>query len=80
MEAKLQEERPVTAGDVVQIDAEHDKRFGGCFMLVTEAKAWGAIGFVQIPGEGQVFYRCLYEAMHRIGEAQWILADMPEVS
>ncbi len=38
----------VQVGDVVQIDPEHDPRFGGCLMVVTELKpAWnGLVGYV----------------------------------
>ena len=46
--------------DVIQIDSEHDERFGGCFIQVTEVKSWGVKGFVAIPGNvgerGQAFY------------------------
>lgn len=33
----------IKPGDVVQIDPSHDERFGGCFMLVTDVKSWGAV-------------------------------------
>lgn len=59
-------------GDVVQIDPEHGARFGGCFMIVTEPKSWGAQGYVQVPAGGQAYYRCPTAAMVRIGTAEWV--------
>lgn len=60
-------------GAVVQIDPEHDPRFAGCFMLVTEPKSFGAMGFIQVPGDegGQAYYRCPSKAMALIGGAMW---------
>ena len=64
-------------GDVVQIDPQHDERFGGCFMLITKLKQWGTLGFVQIPGNsgGQAFYRCPTKAGVLIGQAEWVTQD-----
>ena len=65
-------------GDIVQIDPAHtngkeDGGFGGCFMVVTEPKAWGAQGYVQIPcKKGQAFYRCPHEHMVKVGVAYWV--------
>lgn len=61
-------------GDVVQIDPDHDPTFGGCFMVVTEPKSWGAQGYIKVPGhEGVAYYRCPNNAMHKIGKAEWVL-------
>lgn len=61
-------------GDVVQIDPAHDERFGGCFMVVTEPKSFGAQGYVSAPGaKGLAYYRCNWEAMHKIGRAEWVV-------
>jgi len=58
---------------VVQINPDHDERFGGCFMVVTEPKPWGAQGYVQIPGsKGLAYYRCPSEAFVIIGPAVWV--------
>lgn len=62
-------------GDVFQIHPDHDKIFGGCFMLVTEPKSWGAQGYFEIPGKGRAYYRCEYENMDYIGKAAWIPKD-----
>jgi len=65
------------AGDVVQIDPEHDPMFGGCFMVVTEPKSFGAQGAVLGPGangingSGIAYYRCAFEHMEPIGPAVW---------
>lgn len=68
------QKRDLEIGDVVQIDPEHDKRFGGCFMVVTEPKAWGAQGYCASPEHpgGLFFYRCKFENMEYIGKAEWI--------
>lgn len=68
-------------GDVVQIDPDHDPMFGGCFMIVTEPKAFGAQGAVLGPGgngqngSGIAYYRCSFENMEFIGHAMWELHD-----
>ena len=60
-------------GDVVQIDPAHDDRFGGCFMIVTEPKPWGAQGYCASPGQsGLAYYRCPFAAMELIGRAEWV--------
>ena len=60
-------------GDVVQIDPEHDEKFGGCFMVVSEPKSWGAKGYISIPGEkGLAYYLCIFDHMEFIGHAAWV--------
>lgn len=60
-------------GDVVQIDPKHDETFGGCFMIVTEPKEWGAQGYCSAPGkDGRYYYRCPHSAMDLIGHAAWV--------
>lgn len=61
------------AGDVVQIDPDYDEVFGGCFMVVTEPKSWGAMGYFSAPGEkGLAYYRCPHSAMELVGHAVWV--------
>jgi hypothetical protein len=61
-------------GDIVQINPDHDEVFGGCLMIVMEPKAFGAQGFVQIPGKGQAYYRCAFENMEPTGgRAEWVI-------
>lgn len=64
----------VQPGDVVQINPDHDLKFGGCFMLVEEVAPWGFQGFVQIPARGKAYYRVPRESCIYIGQAEW----MPE--
>lgn len=58
--------------DVVQLSPECGK-FAGCFMVVTEPKSFGAQGFVQVPGQGQAYYRANFEQMDFIGCAAFVL-------
>jgi|WetSurSiteA1Bulk_404760.scaffolds.fasta_scaffold101000_1 hypothetical protein len=73
-------QRELKLGDVLQIDPEHDKIFGGCFMLVTEPETWGARGFVMIPGKGSIYYQCKFENMEYIGRAAWAPPDEDEAA
>ena len=67
------EKRVLNIGDVVQIDPAHDDRFGGCFMVITESKSWGAQGYCASPGQsGLAYYRCPFAAMELIGSAEWV--------
>lgn len=60
-------------GDVVQIDPAHDDVFGGCFMVVTEPKPWGAQGYCSAPGQkGLAYYRAAHKSMELIGRAVWV--------
>jgi hypothetical protein len=77
------EPRKLHVGEIVQIDPAHsDGReghwFGGCLMVVTEPKSWGAQGYVQGAGSdhaGQAHYRCKWEHMEPTGGmAPWIVA------
>lgn len=66
-------------GDVVQISPESDTAFGGCFMLVTEPKSWGALGFVSLPTErgklpDEGHCRVAFEDMELVGTAPWVPA------
>jgi len=65
-------------GDVVQLDPDKcgNPMFGGCMMVVTEPKPWGAQGYVQSLGEdgkrgGQAYYRAKWEEMELVGRAIW---------
>lgn len=66
-------------GDVIQIDPNHDERFGGCFAFVEEVMPWG-VGLCGIPSPGiaprQVFYyRVPHGGYAVIGKAEWLLSD-----
>ncbi|HET6382644.1 MAG TPA: hypothetical protein VFJ58_04565 [Armatimonadota bacterium] len=68
-------------GDVVQISPDRENDFfSGCFMLVTEPKPWGAMGFVAVPASrisppGRAFARVKWEDMELVGRAAWIPQD-----
>lgn len=68
-------------GDIVQLSPETCKNpmLGGCFMVVTEIRIWGAIGYVPCTGEngemgGQAYYRASFAEMERAGRAPWIVS------
>jgi len=70
--------------DVVQIDPEHDPVFGACFLLVTEVRPWGVIGYVQVPGlgdkGGDAYYRVPFEKVAWIGPAEWAKSSDDEIA
>lgn len=75
----MTEGEPLEVGDVVQLDPllKPEHAFAGCFMLVTEVKSWGAIGFVAMPVErgktpNQAYYRASWLSMERVGKARWV--------
>ena len=68
----MKKEEGLVKGDLIQIDPAHDETFGGCFMVVTEPKVFGAQGYCSGPGmKGLAYYRCPWDAMHKIGKAEW---------
>ena len=70
--------REIQVNDIVQIDPAHDEVFGACYMLVTEVREWGYIGFVKVPGKGDqggdAYYRVPRENCARVGSAEWVQA------
>jgi hypothetical protein len=53
------EARPLAVGEIVQISPEASggtERFGGCLMVVTEPKSWGAQGYVKNAGRAGLFF------------------------
>lgn len=67
----------IEIGSVVQIDPEHDDRFGACFMVVTELKSWGVQGYVKVPGAdgGDAYYRVDFNKVAYIGPSEWVHGD-----
>lgn len=78
------EKRDLKPNDIVQIDPAHDVVFGGCFMVVTEPKPWGAQGacigpgYNGLGGTGIAYYRCKFENMEFVGHAEWGFAPDTE--
>lgn len=65
---------------VVQLNPHSisNKAFGGCFMIITEPKGFGAQGYVQAIGDmdapgGQAYYRANWDEMEYIGQAEWVV-------
>jgi hypothetical protein len=77
------EPRELRTGDIVQISPEVPGTgcFGGCLMIVTEPKIWGAQGVILGPRSdapttepaGHFYYRATWDRMqHTGGVAHWI--------
>lgn len=82
----MREGTELNFGDLVQLnpDAVRNKMFTGCIMVVTEPKAFGAQGYVQMGGEngvagGQAYYRPNWTEMELVGHAEWVVANDDEV-
>jgi len=74
------EKKELEVGTVVQLNPQtvQNKAFSGCFMVVSEPKAFGAQGYVQALGTreeagGQAYYRANFEEMEVVGRAQWAI-------
>jgi hypothetical protein len=65
----------IMVGSVVQIDPAHDDVFGGSFLVVTEMKTWGVMGYVTIPGKdgGAAYRRVAFDKVIYIGQAEWVV-------
>lgn len=68
-------------GDLVQLDPENTKNrmLAGMFMVVTERKDFGAMGYIAMPGEngqrgGVAYYRPGWTEMELVGHAEWVTA------
>jgi len=70
--------RDLEPGDVVQLGPDvENKMFAYCMMTVTEAKPFGAQGYVQMTGEngkpgGQAYYRAMWHQMEYVGHSAWM--------
>jgi hypothetical protein len=63
---------------VVQLnpDTVVDREFAGCFLVVTNIKSWGVVGYVQVLGKrdepgGQTYYRAGWDEVAYVGNAMW---------
>jgi hypothetical protein len=72
--------RELEPGDVVQLaPTTANLMFAYCMMTVTEPKAFGAQGYVQMTGENgqpgdRAYYRAKWEDMEYVGRAEWVAA------
>ena len=66
--------RDYEVGDVVQINPTYDPMFGGAFLVITELKTWGVMGYVHplVEGGGQAYYRVVFEHIEYVGRAVWV--------
>lgn len=76
----MDERTELKSGDVVQLSPDDclNPMFGGCMMIVTEPKSFGAQGYVQALGEngkigGQAHYRAGWDEMELVGHAAWVI-------
>jgi hypothetical protein len=71
----------LTKGDVVQLNPDLSAMFGGCFMVITEPRSWGAVGYVMVPGGGEqggagrAYMRVPTDKMKLIGKCEWLPFD-----
>lgn len=64
------------ANAVVQLNEKtENKSFIACFMVVTEIKDWGVIGYVSVPGKGAAYYRAKSGTFDLIGETNFVLSQ-----
>lgn len=67
------EPKELSPGDIVQLSPEcGNPMFAFCFMVVSEPKSFGAMGYVQSLGEngepgGQAYYRAKFSEMEPTG-------------
>jgi len=78
--SKAMQPRQLKTGDVIQLHPTECRNpmFGGCMMVVTNPKEWGAQGYVQALGEdmrigSQAYYIAMWEEMEWVGEAMWVV-------
>lgn len=68
---------PVAKGDVVQLDPAMDSPLAGCFMVVTEPRDWGAIGYCTTRAHMHAPMRAASMRFIRIGKAEWLRDEEP---
>ena len=67
------------SGTLVQLnpDTVHNPMLAACFMVVTETRDFGVIGYIQTPGAfgetgGLVYYRATWDEFKIVGMAAWM--------
>ena len=65
------EARELQVGEVVQINPERNKLWGGCVAVVDEPKGFGALIAILIPGARAIYLRVLFEDIEPIGKVVW---------
>ena len=77
------EPRPLQIGEIVQINPDACRGtewFGGCLLVVTEPKPFGAQGYVKSAvSAGLAFIRVNYEDIEPTGgHAVWLVVERPD--
>ena len=74
------EKRQLEVGDVVQVDPEKQGAFGGCLLVVTEPKSFGAQGYILSPYnfdavrcDGIAYLRVNFADIEYVGKIQWAI-------
>lgn len=67
----------ILVGDVVQMAPDcTNVAFANCFMVVTELRGWGVIGyFIPFGSAGFIPYREEFGKFARIGRAEWFIGE-----
>lgn len=79
-------ERIFKKSDVVQLNERcANSMLRYCYMTITETKAWGAMGFVQCPGQdgevgSQAYYRAKFLEMDFIGVSPFVIDEREQGS
>jgi hypothetical protein len=81
------EKRDLEVGDIVQINPENGRRWGGFLVVVTEPERWGCQGYiiwhtdfnaVRIISSGKAFVRVKFEDIEYVGRMFWTHEDAEE--
>lgn len=78
------EKRELEIGDIVQINPDYKKQFGGLLLVVTEPKSWGCQGYIignvdgAVTWKGRAYLRPKFEEMEYIGKLIWIEKEEEE--
>jgi hypothetical protein len=59
----------VTVDSVVQINENGQDGWIGCLVQVSETKAWGIQGYVQLPMQGAAYIRLKWNQIEYVGQA-----------
>ena len=67
------EARELKVGEVVQINPEANKLYGGCIAVVDEPKGFGALIAIYVPASRAIYLRVLFKEIEPIGKVFWTI-------